>query len=48
MDDLGLPSSYRVLEPGTAVFSHDRVNVGEVQYVLADEDLDVFGPGTGS
>ena len=42
MEDLGSPSSYRVLEPGTAVFSDDGAKVGEVQHVLADYDLDVF------
>ena len=42
MDDLGSPSSYRVLEPGTAVFSSDEARVGDVQHVLADYDLDVF------
>ena len=42
MDDLGSPSSYRLLEPGTAVFSADWANVGEVKHVLADYDLDVF------
>ena len=42
MEDLGSPSSYRVLEPGTAVFSDDGANVGEVKHVLADYDLDVF------
>ena len=42
MDDLGSPSSYRVLAPGTAVFSAEGENVGEVKHVLADYDLDVF------
>jgi hypothetical protein len=42
MDDLGAPSSYLTLEPGAAVFSQDGVKLGEVQYVLADADQNVF------
>lgn len=42
MDDLGAPSSYSVLAPGVAVFSRDGKELGELQYVLADPDQDVF------
>lgn len=42
MDDLGAPSSYLALQPGTGVYSSDGEKLGEVQYVLADEDEDVF------
>jgi hypothetical protein len=42
MPDLGDPSSYLSLRPGLAVFSSDGERVGEVQYVLAEPDADVF------
>jgi hypothetical protein len=42
MDDLGSPSSYLALEPGVGVFGRDGERIGEVQYVLADRDEDVF------
>jgi hypothetical protein len=42
MDDLGQPSSYMVLQPGTPVYSSDGRKLGEVEHVLADADLDVF------
>ena len=42
MDDLGAPSSYLVLEPGVEVFSRDGEKLGEVQYVLADSEENVF------
>jgi uncharacterized protein YrrD len=42
MDDLGQPSSYMVLQPGTPVYSSDGKKLGEVEHVLADADLDVF------
>lgn len=42
MDDLGAPRSYLAVEPGTAVYSSDGEQVGEVQHVLADEDHDLF------
>ena len=42
MDDLGSPSSYLALQPGIAVFASDGSRVGEVEYVLADFDDDVF------
>jgi hypothetical protein len=40
--DLGLPSSYEALEPGTKVFSSDGHEVGTVLHVLAVEEEDVF------
>jgi hypothetical protein len=40
--DLGNPSSYQVLETGTAVLSSDGVEVGRVAHVLAVEDEDMF------
>jgi hypothetical protein len=42
MDDLGAPSSYAALKRGVHVFSRDGDKLGEVQYVLADPEADVF------
>jgi hypothetical protein len=42
MDDLGAPSSYLAIEPGVKVFSRDGDELGEVQYVLADPEADLF------
>ena len=42
MDDLGAPSSYLALEPGTAVYTSKGEKIGEVQYVLADDEENVF------
>ena len=42
MDDLGAPSSYLTVEPGVPVFSQDGDKLGEVQYVLADPEADLF------
>jgi uncharacterized protein YrrD len=42
MDELGQPSSYMLLRPGTPVYSSDGEKLGEVEHVLADADLDVF------
>jgi hypothetical protein len=42
MNDLGAPSSYLALERGVHVFSRDGDKLGEVQYVLADPEADVF------
>ena len=42
MDDLGAPSSYLAIEPGVHVFSRDGDKLGEVQYVLADPEVDLF------
>jgi uncharacterized protein YrrD len=40
--DLGQPSSYLALDPGTPVYSSDGVQVGKVTHVLAVESEDVF------
>lgn len=40
--DLGRPSSYLVLTPGTPVYSRDGERIGQVSHVLAAEDEDVF------
>ena len=40
--DYGLPSSYLTLEKGTDVISSDGERVGVVEFVLADEKLQVF------
>jgi len=42
MDDLGAPSSYLALRPGTAVFASDGEKIGKVEHVLAVPDDDVF------
>lgn len=42
MDDLGAPSSYLALEPGTPVRSSDGRELGRVEHVLADADADLF------
>ena len=42
MDDLGAPSSYRLLAEGTPIFSSDGENLGEVEHLLADEETDIF------
>jgi uncharacterized protein YrrD len=42
MDDHGLPISYEVLDPGTPVYSSDGEKIGEVTYVLAVPEEDVF------
>ena len=42
MDDLGSPSSYRLLAEGTPIFSSDGENLGEVEHLLADEETDIF------
>ncbi len=42
MDDLGAPGSYLTLAEGVAVYSSDGKEVGKVQHVLADPDVDVF------
>jgi len=42
MPDLGQPSSYLTLAKGAEVYSCDSEEVGKVEYVLADEDADVF------
>jgi hypothetical protein len=40
--DLGLPSSYLALEPGTDVVSSDGERVGKVEHVLAADEEDIF------
>jgi hypothetical protein len=40
--DEGLPQSWEVLEPGTAVFASDGSRVGEVKEVLAVPEDDIF------
>jgi uncharacterized protein YrrD len=40
--DLGEPTAYTVLNPGTPVYSSDDVEIGKVTHVLAAEDEDVF------
>lgn len=42
MDDLGERSSYLTLEPGLPVYSSDGEEVGRIEHVLAEPDLDVF------
>jgi hypothetical protein len=42
MDDHGAPISYMVLGEGTAVFSSDGQQLGEVKRVLADAETDIF------
>jgi hypothetical protein len=42
MEDLGAPSSYLALEGGAAVLSSDGRELGRVEHVLGDPDLDVF------
>lgn len=42
MDDLGNPSSYIALEPGTPVFASDGRELGRVEHVLADVEDDIF------
>lgn len=42
MDDLGDPSSYVALTPGTPVFSSDGHDLGRVEHVLADLEDDIF------
>jgi hypothetical protein len=40
--DLGAPTAYTALQPGTAVYDRDGDRVGVVRYVLADEAQDIF------
>jgi hypothetical protein len=41
-DDLGAPASYLTLDEGTTVLSADGKELGRVEHVLADPDVDVF------
>jgi hypothetical protein len=40
--DIGEPVSYYALEQGATVYSSDGEDIGIVEHVLADEELDVF------
>lgn len=40
--DLGPPTSYMAVSPGTPVYSSDGTEIGRVAHVLADEGEDVF------
>jgi hypothetical protein len=40
--DLGAPSSYLTLEPGMPVYSAAGELLGEVERVIAEEDVDIF------
>ena len=40
--DEGLPESWKVLDPGTAVFASDGSAVGEVKEVLGVQEEDIF------
>jgi uncharacterized protein YrrD len=42
MDDLGTPASYLVLAKGTPVYSSDGEKLGDVEHMLADEEVDIF------
>ncbi|MDX6581838.1 MAG: hypothetical protein QOI10_1022 [Solirubrobacterales bacterium] len=42
MEDLGNPSSYRVLAEGAAIYSSDGEKLGQVEHVLCDQDIDIF------
>jgi hypothetical protein len=42
MSDHGAPISYLVLGEGTAVFSSDGAELGQVKRVLADSETDIF------
>jgi hypothetical protein len=40
--DIGEPVSYYALNQGARVYSSDGEDIGAVEHVLADEELDVF------
>jgi hypothetical protein len=42
MEDMGAPSSYLALQPGTALYTSDGRKIGEVEHVLAIPDDDIF------
>lgn len=42
MEDLGKPSSYMALAKGVAVYSREGSEVGKVEHILADVEVDVF------
>ena len=42
MEDLGAPASYLTLAEGVPVYSSDGEELGKVEHVLADPDVDIF------
>lgn len=42
MDDLGQPGSYMTLKKGVRVYASDGEELGKVEHVLADPEIDVF------
>ena len=42
MEDLGAPASYLTLAEGTPVYSSDGEELGRVEHVLADPEVDLF------
>ncbi len=40
--DLGQPSSYLALQKGVPVYSSDGKEIGKVEHLLADPEVDVF------
>ena len=42
MEDLGQPSSYLALREGVPVYSSDGKDLGKVEHLLAEPDIDVF------
>jgi PRC-barrel domain len=42
VEDLGQPSSYLSLEAGVQVYTCDGDEVGKVEHLLADPDVDIF------
>jgi uncharacterized protein YrrD len=42
MPELGEPSSYLELSPGTPVYAAEGERLGKVEHVLAEPDVDVF------
>ena len=42
MEDLGAPASYLTLAEGLPVYSSDGEELGKVEHVLADPEVDIF------
>jgi len=42
VDDLGRPSSYLALAEGVPVYSSDGAEVGKVEHVLSNPQIDIF------
>jgi hypothetical protein len=42
MDDVGQPSSYLTLGKGVPVYSRDGAEVGKVEHVLSNPQIDIF------